>query len=186
MTKIGYIVGSIARQSINRALAEALVKLMPEDVEVVEIPIKELPFYSIDLEADFPQVARDFKAAIESVDGIIIVTPEYNRSIPGVLKNAIEWASRPYGDFSFGGKPVAVLGGSPGAIGTAAAQQHLKAVLSHVNAIVMGQPEGFVQVTPGLIDADGVITNDGTRAFLQGYLETFLALVGRVQKARAA
>ncbi|NHI15849.1 NAD(P)H-dependent oxidoreductase [Microbacterium excoecariae] len=185
MTKIGYIVGSIAEKSLNRSLAGALVHLAPEGVELVELEIKNLPFYSVDAEADFPQVASDFKAAIEGVDGVIIVTPEYNRSIPGVLKNAIEWASRPYGDFSFSDTPVAVIGASPGAISTAAAQQHLKAILSHVNAIVMGQPEGFIQVTPGLIDADGTVTNEGTRAFLEQYLGAFLALVGRVQKARA-
>lgn len=186
MTTIGYIVGSISSTSLNRALAEALAKLAPEGVEFEEIVIKDLPFYSSDYDAEFPQVGLDFKKHIESVDGIVIVTPEYNRSIPGVLKNAIEWASRPYGNFSFGDKPVAVLGGSPGAIGTAAAQQHLKAVLSHVNAIVMGQPEGFVQVTPGLIDGDGDISNEGTKAFLQSYLDTFLGLIARVQKAYAA
>lgn len=186
MTRIGYIVGSIGSQSLNRRLMGALVRLAPEGVELVEIPIRDLPFFSTDLEADFPQVARDFKSAIEGVDGVIIATPEYNRSIPGVLKNAIEWASRPYGDFSFGGTPVAVIGASPGGIATAAAQQHLKAVLSHVNAIVMGQPEGFIQVTPGLIDDEGEISNEGTKQFLQGYLDAFLTLVGRVQKAYAA
>jgi len=185
VTKIGYIIGSIGTTSLNRTLAEALVKLLPEGVEAVEIPIKNLPFFSTDLEADFPQVARDFKAQIEAMDGVIIVTPEYNRSIPGVLKNAIEWASRPYGDFSFGGTPVAVIGASPGGIATAAAQQHLKAVLSHVNAIVMGQPEGFIQVTPGLIDENHDVTNEGTREFLVSYLDAFLGLVGRVQKAHA-
>lgn len=185
MTKIGYIVGSIGSTSINRQLAEALVKLLPADVEAFEISIKDLPFFSTDLEADFPQVARDFKDQIESADGIIILTPEYNRSIPGVLKNAIEWASRPYGDFSFGGTPVAVIGASPGNIGTAAAQQHLKAVLSHVNAIVMGQPEGFVQVTPGLFE-NGEITDDRTKSFLQGYVDAFAGHVARMQKAHAA
>ena len=130
-------------------------------------------------------MAREFKDLIESLDGVIIVTPEYNRSIPGVLKNAIEWASRPYGEFSFGGTPVAVIGASPGGIATAAAQQHLKAVLSHVNAIVMGQPEGFIQVTPGLIDEQGQVTNEDTKVFLEAYLAAFLDLVGRVQKAYA-
>ncbi|MGO1236704.1 MAG: NADPH-dependent FMN reductase [Microbacterium gubbeenense] len=185
MTKIGYIVGSIGTTSINRALAGALVNLLPEGVEAVEIPIKQLPFFSTDLEGDFPQVALDFKEQIESVDGVIIITPEYNRSIPGVLKNAIEWASRPYGNFSFGGRPVAVIGASQGGIATAAAQQHLKAILSHVNAIVMGQPEGFIQLTPGLISETGEVTNADTKAFLEMYLGTFLGLIGRVQKANA-
>lgn len=185
MTKIGYIVGSISSTSINRTLAEAVVRLAPEGVEFVEIPIRDLPFYSPDYDADFPQVGKDFKAAIEAVDGVLIVTPEYNRSIPGVLKNAIEWSARPYGQMSLSRKPVAVLGGSQGGIATAAAQQHLKAVLSHVDAIVMGQPEGFIQLTPGLIDENREVTNEGTKAFLQGYLDTFLGLVARVQKANA-
>jgi chromate reductase len=185
VTKIGYIVGSISSTSINRTLAEAVVRLAPEGVEFVEIPIRDLPFYSPDYDADFPQVGKDFKAAIEAVDGVLIVTPEYNRSIPGVLKNAIEWSARPYGQMSLSRKPVAVLGGSQGGIATAAAQQHLKAVLSHVDAIVMGQPEGFIQLTPGLIDENREVTNEGTKAFLQGYLDTFLGLVARVQKANA-
>lgn len=186
MTTIGYIVGSISSTSLNRRLALALANLAPEGVEFTEIAIKDLPFYSPDYDTDYPQVGVEFKRQIESVDGVVIVTPEYNRSIPGVLKNAIEWASRPYGSFSFGGKPVAVLGGSPGTIGTAAAQQHLKAVLSHVNAIVMGQPEGFIHVQPGLIADDDEITNEGTKAFLQLYLDTFLGLIGRVAKGNAA
>ena len=140
VTKIGILVGSIGSTSINRTLATSLSRLLPDGVEAVEIPIKQLPFFSTDLEAEFPPVAREYKDLIESLDGVIIVTPEYNRSIPGVLKNAIEWASRPYGQFSFGGTPVAVIGASPGGIATAAAQQHLKAVLSHVNAIVMASP----------------------------------------------
>jgi len=185
VTKIGYIVGSISSTSLNRQLAIALAKLAPEGVEFEEIEIKDLPFYSPDYDAEFPQVGTDFKAQIESVDGVVIVTPEYNRSIPGVLKNAIEWASRPYGSFSFGGRPVAVLGGSPGAIGTAAAQQHLKAVLSHVNAIVMGQPEGFIHVQPGLIDENHDITVEGTKQFLELYLGAFLNLIARVEKANA-
>ncbi|WP_029150287.1 NADPH-dependent FMN reductase [Microbacterium indicum] len=184
MTKIGYIVGSIGSTSINRDLAEALVKLAPEGVEFTEIAIKDLPFFSTDLEVDLPQVVSDFKAAIEGVDGVIIATPEYSRSIPGVLKNAIEWSNRPYGQMSFSGTPVGVIGGSPGGIATAAAQQHLRAVLGHSDAIVMGQPEGFIQVTPGLI-VDGEITNEGTKEFLMAYLGAFLGLVGRVQKANA-
>lgn len=186
MTRIGYIVGSISSTSLNRRLARALAKLAPEGVEFEEIVIKDLPFYSPDYDTDFPQVGLDFKKHIEGVDGVVIVTPEYNRSIPGVLKNAIEWASRPYGSFSFGGKPVAVLGGSPGTIGTAAAQQHLKAILSHVNSIVMGQPEGFIHVQPGLISDEHDITDEGTKAFLQMYLDTFLGLIGRVAKGNAA
>lgn len=180
---IGYIVGSISSTSINRVLAEALAKLAPEGVEFVEIPIKDLPFYSPDLDADFPQVARDFKQALADVDGVIIVTPEYSRSIPGVLKNALDWSSRPYGQNSFDHKPTAVIGASGGGIATAAAQQHLRAILGHFNATTMGQPEGFIQLTPGLIDSEGDITVESTREFLGFYLQSFLTLIARTEAA---
>jgi chromate reductase len=182
---IGYIVGSISSTSINRTLAKALAAVAPEGVELVEIPIADLPFYSPDLDADFPQVARDFKQAIADVDGVLIVTPEYSRSIPGVLKNALDWSARPYGQASFDGKPTAVIGTSQGPISTAAAQQHLKTILSHYNAPVLGQPEGFIQTTPGLFTDEGEITNEGTAAFLRSYLDAFVALIGRYVPAEA-
>lgn len=184
MTTIGYIVGSISSTSINRQLVEALTKLGPEGVEFKEISIKELPFYSPDLEADFPQIAKDFKQAITDVDGVLVATPEYSRSIPGVLKNAFDWSTRPYGDMSFSGKPVAIIGASAGPISTAAAQQHLRAIMGHFNAIVMGQPEGMIQAEPGLIE-NGEITNEGTREFLTSYVQEFVNLIERVQKANA-
>ena len=183
---IGYIVGSISSTSINRRLAKALERLAPEGTMLVEIPIKDLPFYSPDYDADYPQVARDFKQALAEVDGVIIVTPEYSRSIPGVLKNALDWAARPWGQGSFNGKPTAVIGTSGGGIATAAAQQHLKAILSHFNAPTLGQPEGYVQTTPGLFTEDGEVTNEQTAEFLVAYLEAFLALVDRYAPAREA
>ena len=183
---IGYIVGSISSTSINRRLAKALARLAPEGMKLVEIPIADLPHYSPDHDADYPQVARDFKNAIAEVDGVIIVTPEYSRSIPGVLKNALDWAARPYGQGAFNGKPTAVIGTSGGPISTAAAQQHLKAILSHLNAPTLGQPEGYVQSTPGLFTEDGEVTNEGTAAFLVGYLEAFAALVDIYAPAREA
>jgi chromate reductase len=183
---IGYIVGSISSTSINRRLAKALEKLAPEGVTLVEIPINDLPFYSPDADADYPQVARDFKQAIADVDGVLIVTPEYSRSIPGVLKNALDWSARPYGEASFDGKPTAVIGTSGGPIGTAAAQQHLKAILSHFNAPTLGQPEGYVQSVPGLFGEDGEVTNEGTAAFLQGYLAAFTQLISRYTRVEAA
>lgn len=178
--RIGYIVGSIASTSINRNLAKALVKLAPEGMELVEIEIKDLPHYSSDYDADYPAVARRFKEELANVDGVIIVTPEYSRSIPGVLKNALDWASRPWGQNSFSDKPTAVIGTSMSPIGAAVAQQHLKSILSHFNAPQLGQPEGFVQTTPGLFTDDGDVTNDGTVQFLRGYLEAFGVLVNRV------
>jgi chromate reductase, NAD(P)H dehydrogenase (quinone) len=142
--KIGYLVGSLAKASINRKLARALIRLAPEGMEFKEIPFKDLPLYSYDYDDDFPQVARDFKDAITASDAILFVTPEYNRSIPGGLKNAIDWASRPYGKNAFTRKPSAVIGTSPGSIGTALAQQSLRGVLSFCNAPQMNAPEAYV------------------------------------------
>ncbi|MFV0319558.1 MAG: NADPH-dependent FMN reductase [Microbacterium sp.] len=181
---IGYIVGSISSTSLNRRLAKALERLAPEGTTLVEIPIADLPFYSPDHDADYPQVARDFKQAIDDVDGVIIVTPEYSRSIPGVLKNALDWAARPYGEGSFNGTPTAIIGTSGGPISTAAAQQHLKTILSHMNAPTLGQPEGYIQAAPGLFAEDGEVADEGTAAFLVGYLEAFGALIDRYAPAR--
>jgi len=177
---IGYIVGSISSTSLNRRLAQALVRLAPEGTTLTEIPIKDLPFYSPDYDkAGFPQAALDFKRAIADVDGVIIVTPEYSRSIPGVLKNALDWSTRPYGQASFAGKPTAIIGTSGGAISTAAAQQHLRAILGHFDAPTLGQPEGYIQATPGLFGDDGDVSNEGTAAFLTQYLAAFGTLIDR-------
>src|SRR4026208_1442592 len=121
--KVGYLIGSLATGSINRLLAKALVRLAPEHLKMTELPFRDLPIYSYDYDADFPQVAKDFKSALAAVDAVLFITPEYNRSIPGGLKNAIDWASRPYGKNSFTRKPSAFIGTSPGKIGTALAQR---------------------------------------------------------------
>jgi len=125
---VGYLVGSLAKASINRKLALALVRLAPKELQLKEIPFGDLPLYSYDYDADFPAVARALKPSIAAVDAVLFVTPEYNRSIPGALKNAIDWASRPYGENSFTRKPSGVIGTSPGKIGTAVAQQHLRSI----------------------------------------------------------
>ena len=181
--KVGYLVGSIATGSINRKLAKALVRLAPTQLNMAEIPFKDLPIYSYDYDANFPQVAKEFKAAIASVDAILFVTPEYNRSIPGGLKNAIDWASRPYGKNSFARKPVAVIGTSPGAIGTAVAQQQLRSVLSFCNAPQMNAPEAYIQFTPGLIADDGEVSEPTTQEFLSTYMADFHQFVVRVYTA---
>jgi chromate reductase len=134
---IGYIVGSLSSTSINRRLAKALERLAPEGVTLVEIPIADLPFYSVDLEADFPQAARDFKDAIDRVDGVIIVTPEYSRSIPGVLKNALDWASRPAGKSALNGTPAAAIGASTGMFGAVWAQAETRKVLGALGGRVI-------------------------------------------------
>lgn len=181
-TSVGVIIGSISSTSINRRLAHALEGIAPASLALTEIPIAELPMYSSDFDADFPAVARDFKEAVRGSDALLIVTPEYNRSIPGVLKNAIDWASRPYGDGAFGGIPTGVIGASTGKIGTAVGQGHLRGVLAFVNAIDMTQPEGYVQLAPSDIAEDGTIANESMRDFLTGWMEAFAAFVERYAK----
>jgi chromate reductase len=170
---VGYIIGSLAKESINRKLAGALVKLAPSDMAMVEITWKDLPFYSYDYDKDFPKVATDYKDAILGVDAILFVSPEYNRSIPGALKNAIDWASRPYGKNAFDGKPAAVIGASIGVIGTAVAQQHLKGVAGYLNMKLMNSPEAYIHFKKDVISDDGTVTADSTREFLQKFMQAF-------------
>jgi chromate reductase len=178
--KVGYLVGSLAAASINRKLAHALIRLAPEGLEFSEISFRDLPLYSYDYDDEFPPVARAFKAAIVASDAVLFVTPEYNRSIPGGLKNAIDWASRPYGTNAFARKPSAVIGASPGAIGTAVAQQHLRSLLSYCNSPQMNAPEAYIQFTPGLITDEGEVTVPATEQFLRTYMAEFYTFIGRV------
>lgn len=178
--KVGYLVGSIATQSINRKLAKALVRLAPPELQLSEIPFRDLPIYSYDYDANFPSVARTFKEAIAASDAILFVTPEYNRSIPGGLKNAIDWASRPYGKNAFTRKPSAVIGTSPGAIGTAVAQQHLRSVLAFCNSPLMNSVEAYIQFKPGLISDDGEVSDESTAKFLRNYMAEFHAFIVKV------
>jgi chromate reductase len=175
--------GGFARDSINRKLAAALTGSAPEHLTFAEIPIRDLPLYSYDYDADFPPVAKAFKDAVASVDPVLFVTPEYNRSIPGALKNAIDWASRPYGQNSFTRKPSAVIGTSPGAIGTAVGQQHLRSVLGFRNSPQMNVPEAYIQFTPGLITDPGEVTNASTAEFLRNYMAEFHQFIVRVYTA---
>jgi chromate reductase len=153
--KVGYLVGSFSSTSINRLLAKALAHLAPPELELSEIQIKDLPIYSQDHDADFPPAARAFKKAIADVDAILFVTPEFNRSIPGGLKNAIDWASRPWDQNSFSHKPSGVIGTSPGAIGTALAQSQLRGVLCYCNSPLRNTVEAHIHFKPGLITEDG-------------------------------
>lgn len=178
--KVGYFVGSLTTGSLNRKLALALARLAPDDLLLSEIPIRDLPLYSADYDADYPPVARAFKNAIAASDALLFVTPEYNRGIPGGLKNAIDWGSRPYGQNAFTHKPCAVIGTSPGKIGTAIAQQCLRIVLGYCNAPQLGAPEAFIQFTDGLIMDNGEVMNDATRDFLRKYMESFRAFIVRV------
>jgi len=178
--KVGYFVGSLSSTSINRMLAKALVRLAPPELTLIEIPIKDLPLYSQDYDKDYPPVARAFKQAIAEVDAVLFVTPEYNRSIPGGLKNAIDWASRPWGKNSFARKPSGVIGASPGSIGTAVAQQSLRGVLCFCNSPLMNTVEAYIHFKPGLISAEGEVSDEGTEQFLRNYMSELHAFIVRV------
>jgi chromate reductase len=177
---VGYFVGSLAKASINRKLAQALVRLAPDELTMSEIPFGDLPLYSYDFDSDFPPTARKLKDALAKVDAVLFVTPEYNRSIPGSLKNAIDWASRPWGQNSLTRKPSAVIGSSPGKIGTAVGQQHLRSILSFCNSPQMNSPEAYIQFTPGLIGDDGEVTSKETEDFLRNFMAELHLFITRV------
>ncbi|QIG39005.1 NAD(P)H-dependent oxidoreductase [Microbacterium sp. 4R-513] len=178
--RVGYFVGSLSSTSINRKLSKALIKLAPDDLEFTEIAIGDLPLYSPDFDQDYPAEARALKDAIRESDAVLFVTPEYNRSIPGALKNAIDWASRPYGHNSFDHIPAAVIGASVGSLGTALAQQSLRAVLSFCNARQMTAPEAYVQFNADDYDDDGTVRNESTQDFLRGFMAEFREHIQRV------
>jgi chromate reductase len=177
---VGYLVGSLAKASINRKLALALTRLAPAELQLREIPIGDLPLYSYDYDKDYPPAGRALKDAIAGVDAVLFVTPEYNRSIPGALKNAIDWASRPWGSNSFARKPSAVIGTSPGKIGTAVGQQHLRSILAFCNSPLMNAIEAYIEFTPNLITDDGDVTTASTKEFLATYMKEFHGFVSRV------
>jgi len=178
--RVGYFVGSLSSRSINRELSKALLRLAPEELEFHEIPIGDLPLYSPDFDGNYPPEAVALKDAIRRSDAVLFVTPEYNRSIPGALKNAIDWASRPWGDNAFDQIPAAVIGASTGSIGTALAQQSLRGVLSFCNARQMTAPEAYIRYTAELFPGDGVVTDESTTAFLMNYMAEFRDYVVRV------
>ena len=180
---VGYFVGSLAKASINRKLAVALTRLAPPELQLCEIPIGDLPLYSYDYDADYPPTGRALKEALAAVDAVLFVTPEYNRSIPGALKNAIDWASRPWGQNSFARKPSAVIGTSPGKIGTAVAQQHVRSIMAFCNSPMFNAIEAYLEFTPGLVTDEGEVTVDSTRDFLANYMSEFHGYITRVYTA---
>ena len=177
--KIAAIVGSLRKDSHNLKLAKAIAKLGSDRLDTHISVIADLPLYNQDLDNQFPQQAVRLKQEIENADAILFVTPEYNRSVPGVLKNAIDWASRPYGKNSFAKKPAALCGASVGAIGSACAQNGLKHTLCYLDIALMGQPEVYLHFKENLIDFDGNITDSNVEKFIQGFVNQF---VGWIEK----
>ena len=174
--QIAVVVGSLRRDSYNRRLATAVSRLAPSDFLFEEVEIGDLPLYNQDDDAAPADSVRRLKAEVAAAQGLLFVTPEYNRSLPGVLKNAIDHASRPYGQNAWAGKPAGVLGASVGAIGTAMAQQHLRNILAYLDVPTLGQPEAFIHAKEGLFDEAGNI-GEGSRKFLQSWVDRYVAWV---------
>jgi chromate reductase len=175
--QIAVVVGSLRRDSYNRQLANALKKLAPPDFSFLDVRIDDLPLYNQDDDGDPPPSAKRLKSEIAGAQGVIFVTAEYNRSIPGVLKNAIDHASRPYGQSAWAGKPAGVLSVSVGPPGGSMAQQHLRNVLAYLDMPTLGQPESFIQLKEGLFDADGNIGIPESRKHLQNWMDRYAAWV---------
>jgi chromate reductase len=177
---IAVVVGSLRKESFNRQLANALARLAPSDVKFTQVRIDDLPLYNQDDDGQQAASVLRLKGEIQSAHGVLFVTAEYNRSIPGVLKNAIDHASRPYGQSAWAGKPAGVIGASVGAIGTAMSQQHLRNVLAYLDMPTLGQPEAFIQAKEGLFDSDGNV-GEGSRKFLQGWVDKYVGWVRQHQ-----
>ncbi|MBC7284267.1 NADPH-dependent FMN reductase [Hoeflea sp.] len=182
MTKIAVLIGSLRKDSLNRKLAVALEKLADGRMDFSYADLADLPHYNDELWENIPDSVMALKQTIEAADGVLIVIPEYNRTYPGVIKDAIDWGTRPWGKNSWAGKPVAITGTSPGVIGTAVAQNHLRATMVTVGTAVMGQPELYYAYKPEHFDADGAVTDDSTKSFLDAWITSFadwIAKTGR-------
>jgi chromate reductase len=174
--QIAVVVGSLRQDSFNRKLATAIAKLAPVEFSFTHLQIGDLPLYNQDQDGSPPESVKRLKSEVMAAQGLLFVTPEYNRSIPGALKNALDHGSRPYGQNAWGGKPAGVLGVSLGAAGTALAQQHLRNILAYLDVPTLGQPEAFIQDKDGLFDANGDI-GEGSRKFLQGWMDKYVAWI---------
>jgi chromate reductase len=180
MRDVAVFVGSLRNGSINLKLAKALAKLGQGQFNFTFAELGDLPIYNEDLEAHLPASVIRMKKEIAAADAVLFVMPEHNRSIPAVLKNAIDWGTRPWGQNSWAGKPGSIIGTSPGNVGTAAGQAHLRSVMTVLDVILLGQPEVYFVTKPGLIDENDDITDDATRDFLKGYLGRFAAWIDQV------
>ncbi|GAB3477943.1 NADPH-dependent FMN reductase [Polaromonas eurypsychrophila] len=177
---IAVVVGSIRKDSFNRKLAKALEKLFPTEFSFTQVRIDDLPLYNQEDDASPAASVTRLKGEITAAQGVLFFTPEYNRSIPGVLKNAIDHASRPYGESVWNGKPAAVIGASVGPVGTALAQQHLRNILAYLNMPTLGQPEAFIHNKEGLYDEAGNI-GEASKKFLQSWVDAYVAWVKQNQ-----
>ena len=177
--KIAVVVGSLRKDSFNRQLCRALEPLFPPGFTFEHLEIGDLPLYNQDDDGSPAASVQRLRSEVKSAQALLFCTPEYNRSIPGVLKNALDHASRPYGQNAWAQKPAGVIGVSIGAAGTAMAQQHLRNVLAYLDVPTLGQPEAFIQQKEGLFGADGQIANEGSRKFLQGWVDAYVAWVRR-------
>lgn len=183
MKTITVLVGSIRKESANFRFARALEKLAGSRFRFDYPDLGALPHYNDDLWPNPPAAVLDLKRRAEAADALLFVTPEFNRSVPPILTNALAWGSRPWGHSSWAGKAGAVVGTSPGVIGTAAAQAHLRSILPALDVVLLGQPEVYFQNKPGLIGNEFEITDEGTRAFLEGWVSRFDAFIDRLGPA---
>ena len=174
--QIAVIIGSLRKDSFNRKLANAIVKLAPPEFSFDQVQISDLPLYNQDDDANPAESVKRLKTEIKSAQGVLFFTPEYNRSIPGALKNALDHGARPYGQSVWAGKPAGVIGVSVGAIGTALAQQHLRNILAYLDMPTLGQPEAFIQAKDGLFDEAGNI-GAGSKQFLQNWMDRYVAWI---------
>lgn len=180
MARVGVIVGSLRKGAFTRQMARAMSELAPAGMQLFDIEIGDLPLYNEDLEtADAPAQWTRFRQQVQSADGILFVTPEYNRSIPGALKNALDIGSRPWGKSSWDGKPAAVVGQSPGLLGGMAAAHHLRQVMLAVNLAAMPHPEAYIPSVAALFDQQGRLQDPQTREFMAGFLRAFQAWLGK-------
>jgi chromate reductase len=175
--RIAVVVGSLRRDSYNRQLANALKKLGPPEFSFQDVRIDDLPLYNQDDDANQAASVKRLKGEIAAAHGVMFVTAEYNRSVPGVLKNAIDHASRPYGQSAWNGKPAGMIGASIGPTGTSMAQQHLRNILAYLDMPTLSQPEAFIQVKDGFFDPEGAIARPETKQFLQGWMDRFASWV---------
>ena len=184
-SRVGVIVGSLRAQAYTRLLARALPELSPPSLQLVDIGIGDLPLYNYDLETDAPPPAWTvFRKAVKSTDALLFVTPEFNRGIPGPLKNAIDVGSRPWGHSAWNGKPAGVISLTPGALGAMAAHHQLRQVMMAVNIAAMPYPEAYIPGAASLFDESGRLTNADTRQFLQVFMEALVVWIGRFQAPR--